>query len=623
MFKVLNVFLVAIFLASCSKVNDPTFDAVFDESLKGVVPDKTSVAFNPLKNVFWGDLHIHTGLSYDAYTFGVVAMPDDAYTYAKGGTIKHALDYPISLSRPLDFAAVTDHSEWLGTAKHVNGAMTNNNRLREVMASGNPLRITVNYFKTVFFQMGSGDTREENFGSQTDQTVSIQAWQQIQDAAARHNNPGVFTTFVGYEWTSMPNENNLHRNVIYRSENAPELPYSSIDSENPMDLWAELDAQRARGMESIAIPHNGNVSDGLMYNNVDYNGNAFTQEYTDARMRNEPISEILQVKGASETHPILSVDDEFANFEIHDLRLSSDGSQSKPKGSYVRDALRTGLEFSHNEGFNPYRFGFIGSSDGHGASAPVEEDSYHGKLPMGDGSAGIRLGETLLLPRKVNRGGMWSAMGLAAVWAEENTRASLFDSMRRKETYATSGPRIALRFFAGWQLPGDLLVRSDAIAQAYADAVAMGSDLNSTSKDKGSPEFIIWAMKDPIGANLDRAQIVKVWVDASGVSHEKVFNVAAADNRTVDSAGELTALQNTVDIKTASYSNSVGGNSIAMRWVDPEFDEMQSAAYYARVLEIFTPRWTTYDAMRLGVDAPEPSAIQERAISSAIWYQGL
>lgn len=623
MFKVLNVLLALVFLSSCSKVDDPTFDTVFDESLKGLVPDKTSVAFNPLKNVFWGDLHIHTGLSYDAYTFGVVAMPDDAYTYAKGGTIKHALDYPISLSRPLDFAAVTDHSEWLGTARHVNGAMTNNNRLREVMASGNPLRITINYFKTVFSQMGSHETREENFGSNTDQSVSIQAWQQIQDAAERHNNPGVFTTFVGYEWTSMPNENNLHRNVIYKSDKAPELPYSSIDSQNPMDLWAELDAQRALGMESIAIPHNGNVSNGLMYNNVDYSGNAFTQEYSDARMRNEPISEILQVKGASETHPILSVDDEFANFEIHDLRLSSDGSQSQPKGSYVRDALRTGLEFSHNEGFNPYRFGFIGSSDGHGASSPVEEDRYHGKLPMGDGSAGVRLGETLLLPRKVNRGGMWSAMGLAAVWAEENTRASLFDAMRSKETYATSGPRIALRFFAGWQLPDDLLVRNDAIAQAYAIAVPMGSDLKSPAADKGSPEFIIWAMKDPIGANLDRAQIVKVWVDANGVSHERVFNVAAADNRTIDSAGKLTALQNTVDIETASYSNSVGGNSIAIRWLDPEFDAKQSAAYYARVLEIFTPRWTTYDAMRLGVEAPEPSAIQERAISSAIWYQGL
>lgn len=620
--KIGFILFTTVFLAACSKVEDPTFDQVFDESTAGVVPDKPAVLFNPLKNVFWGDLHIHTGLSYDAYTFGVVAMPDDAYTYAKGGTIKHALDYPVSLSRPLDFAAVTDHSEWLGTARHINGPLTNNTRLREVMFSGNPLRITYNYFKTVFFQMGSDDTRKENFGSKTDQAVSIAAWQQILDAAERHNNPGVFTTFIGYEWTSMPNENNLHRNVIYKGSIVPDLPYSSVDSENPMDLWAELDSQRERGMESIAIPHNGNVSNGLMYNNVDYNGNAFSETYAATRMRNEPISEILQVKGASETHPILSVDDEFANFEIHDLRLSADGSQSQPKGSYVRDALRTGLEFSHNEGFNPYRFGFIGSSDGHNATAPVEEDSYHGKLPMGDGSAGIRLGKTLLLPKEVNRGGMWSAMGLAAVWAEENTRGSLFDAMRRKETYATSGPRISLRFFAGWQLPADILDRSDAIAVAYAKAVPMGSDLQS-SQQSNSPEFIVWAMKDPVGANLDRAQIVKVWVDDQGVSHEKVFNIAAADGRAINSEGELAAVESSVDVASATYTNAFGGPSIAVRWQDPTFKPEQSAAYYARVLEIPTPRWTTYDAMRLAVEAPQPTSLQERAISSAIWYEGI
>lgn len=618
--KILSAILLC--LAGCAKVDDPTFTDVFDESLAGVVPDKPASLFNPLKNVYWGDLHIHTALSYDAYTFGVVALPDDAYTYAKGGTIKHALDYPVSLSRPLDFAAVTDHSEWLGTARHINGPLTNNSDLREVMFSGNPFRITYNYFKTVFFQMGSDSTRKENFGAKTDQDISKAAWRQILDAADRHNNPGVFTTFIGYEWTSMPNENNLHRNVIYKNAMVPELPYSSVDSQNPKDLWAALDSQREQGMESIAIPHNANVSNGLMYSNTDYNGNAFDQDYAKTRMRNEPISEILQVKGASETHPILSADDEFANFEIHDLRLSADGSQSQPKGSYVRDALRTGLEFSHNEGFNPYRFGFIGSSDGHNATSPVEEHSYHGKLPMGDGSAGIRLGETLLLPEKVNRGGMWSAMGLAAIWAEENTRSSLFAAMRRKETYATSGPRIALRFFASWQWPNDILERSDAIAQAYANGVAMGGELKAQEVE-GGPVFVIWAMKDHLGANLDRAQIVKVWVDDKGISHEQVFDVAAADERVINANGELAAVKNTVDIASATYTNEFGGVSIAVLWQDPTFNPTQSAAYYARVLEIPTPRWSTYDAMRLAVEAPQPASLQERAISSAIWYDGL
>ncbi|MEE3240793.1 MAG: DUF3604 domain-containing protein [Pseudomonadota bacterium] len=614
-------YLYCIFsLMACSKVHDPSLEAQFEGSGDEFVEQMTEKTEpSALKNVYWGDLHIHTSLSYDAYTFGVTALPDQAYTFAKGGVIEHALGYPIRLSRPLDFAAVTDHAEWLGVARHANGPLVNNERLKKIVNSGNPLSITFNYFRTVISQMGDLQTRIDNFGSLANQSITDAAWQQIIDSAERHNSPGQFTAFIAYEWTSMPNEDNLHRNIIYRSRAVPNRPFSALDSEDPLALWQALEKQRSQGQDAIAIPHNANLSNGLMYGVNDFSGNAITPEYSALRLRNEPISEILQVKGASETHPLLSEQDEFANFEIHDLRLSADGTKSLPSGSYARDALRTGLVLDAKLGINPYQFGFIGSSDGHGASAPVEEASYHGKLPMGDGTAGIRLGETLLLPRDYNRGGMWSAMGLAAIWAEENTRESLFKAMQRKETYATSGPRIRLRFFAAESFPDHVLGAENWLAQAYKLGVPMGGQLVDIDSNSG-PEFIIYAEKDPLGANLDRAQIVKVWLDVDGQSHEKVYNVAAADQRQIDFQGNMPSLMSTVDVASASYDNSIGGVGLFARWKDPDFNSQQPAAYYARVIEIPTPRWTTYDAKILNVEAPAPQTLQERAISSAIWY---
>lgn len=607
-------------LTACSKVQDPSLEAQLEDSGEELV-DLTTQLTGPsaLKNVYWGDLHIHTSLSYDAYTFGVTALPDQAYTFAKGGTIEHALGYPIRLSRPLDFAAVTDHAEWLGVARHANGPLANNERLKKIVSSGNPLSITFNYFRTVISQMGDLQTRIDNFGGLANQSITDAAWQQTIDSAERHNSPGHFTSFIAYEWTSMPNEDNLHRNIIYRSSAVPNRPFSALDSEDPLALWQALEKQRSQGQDAIAIPHNANLSNGLMYGRNDFSGNAMTAEYSALRLRNEPISEILQVKGASETHPLLSEQDDFADFEIHDLRLSADGTKSLPSGSYARDALRDGLVLDAQLGINPYQFGVIGSSDGHGASAPVEESSYHGKLPMGDGTAGIRLGKTLMLPRDYNRGGMWSAMGLAAIWAEENTRESLFKAMQRKETYATSGPRIRLRFFAAESFPDQVLAAEDWLAQAYKLGVPMGGQLVNIDSGSG-PEFIIYAEKDPFGANLDRAQIVKVWLDSDGQSHEKVYNVAAADQRQIDFQGNMPAVVSTVDVASASYDNSIGGVGLFARWQDPDFNSQQLAAYYARVIEIPTPRWTTYDAKILNVEAPAPQTLQERAISSAIWY---
>ena len=612
---------------ACRHIDDPSLQPVSDPRYAEPPPKLREIGHDPLRNVFFGDLHVHTAYSYDAYTLGTRALPDDAYVYAKGGTIDHAVGYPIRAIRPLDFAAVTDHAEYLGVARDRDLADGQADAsLRDVLETGSPFRITAHFMRVALTKMGSGDTRDKSFGGGSAE-VATHAWQQIVEAAERHNQPGRFTAFIGYEWSSMPREDNLHRNVIYRSALVPKIPFSSLDSENPEDLWRALDNQRGKGMEMIAIPHNANVSNGMMYRDVTFDGSPLSSDYARRRMRNEPVSEIFQVKGSSETHPILSNTDEFAGFELYDQMLRAKGGLSEPKGSYARDAFETGLELSRRDGFNPYRFGVIGSSDSHNASSSVEEDNYHGKLPMIDGTVGIRLGLTLLLPRKQNRGARWSAAGLAAVWAEENTRESLFDAMRRKETYATSGPRMTVRFFGGWNFAVDLPNQEGWLASAYSDGVPMGGTL-SGDRDRPSPganaapRFVVVAAKDPIGANLDRIQVVKGWVDQHGKARERIYDVIASDGRQRNpQTNRVSPLESTVNTKTATYSNSIGANQLSVVWQDPDFDAKAEAFYYARVLEIPTPRWSTYDATKMGIDAPEPSAIQERAVTSAIWYQ--
>jgi hypothetical protein len=604
--------LMALSLAACSPVDDPTLFPAFDAATAAPAPEKAATDHNPDRNLYWGDLHIHTTFSTDAYTNGVRATPDDAYTFVKGGEISHAAGYGIRLGRPLDFAAVTDHSEYLGVLAATGPDLPLNRRnLRDRLLNDGRLELTLLFFQSMIgFDLK--DAIVEGW-----EEITRDTWREVVASAERHNDPGRFTAFVGYEWSSMPEGRNLHRNVIYRGTDVPERPYSSIDSEDPRDLWTALEAQRQAGMDNLAIPHNGNVSDGRMYDRVMFDGGAMDAGYAERRMQNEPISEIFQVKGSSETHPILSGEDEFAGFEIYDTVLHESQDDSRPQGSYARDALRAGLEMSHGEGFNPYRFGVIGSSDGHNASAPVEEDNYHGKLPLMDGSAALRLGLAMYYLPSATR---WSAAGLAAVWAEENTRDALFDAMRRKETYATSGPRIAVRFFGGWGYPADLLQRTDWIERAQHNGVPMGGDL--PAKDAAAPSFAVWAIRDPDSGNLDRVQIVKGWVDASGRSREKVFDVAWSGGRGIDAAsGRLPQVGNTVDPTTATYRNTIGSEQLAAVWTDPEFDPGREAFYYARVIEIPTPRWSTYDALALGVEAPEPSSLQERAVTSAIWYR--
>ena len=614
----LVAFLVAglTAIAGCT-VDDPSLDPPADPAFEAPPPQLPDRGHSQERNVFWGDLHIHSSHSYDAYTMGVRALPEDVYKFTQGGTIRHALGYPIRASRPLDFAAVTDHAEFLGMARALDEADgIEKEPLESIIRTGNPLKITWNFFSTMNAEMVTPNTRETRFEN-ADRDHSLSAWKEIVETAERFNQPGRFTTFIGYEWTSMPGEQNLHRNVIYRGSKVPSYPFSSHDSDNPEDLWRALELQREAGMEAIAIPHNGNVSNGRMYEATMFDGSPMDAKYAALRTRNEPISEILQVKGSSETHPVLSTDDEFAGFEIYNTMLSASGDDSEPKGSYARDALRTGLEMSERHGFNPFQFGVIGSSDSHNASSSVEEDAYHGKLPMLDGSAGLRLGETMLVPESLRRGATWSAAGLAAVWAEENTRGSLFDAMRRRETYATSGPRITLRFFGGADLEESMLGSADLERRAYAAGVPMGAELPASDR---APRFLVTALKDPLGANLDRIQIIKGWVDAQGVSHEKIWNVAASGARKPDAeTGRLADVGNTVNVAEASYTNSIGAAALTAFWEDPEFDPAQEAFWYARVLEIPTPRWSTYDAKVLGVEAPQPTSIRERAISSAIW----
>jgi hypothetical protein len=601
-------------LSACSPIEDPTLYPEFDPASAAKPLPGTASGFNTERNLYWGDLHVHTGFSTDAYTNGVRATPDDAYIFFKGGEIKHAAGYGIKMRRPLDFAAVTDHSEYLGVLWATKPDIPlNRAALRDHLLNNGRLRNTL----LVAENMLTFDL--ENAITPGWETHTKNAWGEIVAAAERNNDPGTFTAFVGYEWTSMPEEQNLHRNVIYRGANVPELPYSSVDSDDPRDLWAALQKQRQQGMHAFAIPHNGNVSNGKMYDSVMFDGAGMNADYAAMRMEYEPISEIFQVKGSSETYPSLSPTDEFAGFEIYDTQLARHQNDSTPKGSYMRDALRVGLEMSHAEGFNPYRFGVIGSSDGHNASSPVEEDNYHGKLPLLDATAGLRLGVSTYYPDTFPGGPRWSAAGLAAVWAEENTRESLFDAMRRKETFATSGPRILVRFFGGWNFSRQLVAQTNWIDTADKSGVPMGGTL--PTKTAETPQFAVWAIRDPESGNLDRVQVVKGWVDKNGVSHEKVFNVAWSGNRQLDAKGNLPPVGNTVDVANASYTNSIGSDQLAVVWQDSEFDPLLEAFYYARVIEIPTPRWTTFDAKRLGITAPEPTSLQERAVTSAIWYQ--
>ena len=462
-----------------------------------------------------------------------------------------------------------------------------------------------------------------------DAEISKAAWAEIVAAAERHNDPGRFTTFIGYEFTSSgPAFENLHRNVIYRGSDAPEIPFTALDAEdgNPEDLWDWMDTERSAGRELLAIPHNSNGSNGWMFQPSTFNGQPLTAEYAAQRSRNEPLVEITQVKGTSDTHPALSPNDEWADFEIMPLRVASE-LRSQPDGSYVRQALRRGLEFLEREGFNPFRFGFIGSSDTHNAAGSFEEYNYWSKTGMTDATPQLRgsvpLDEAGPEGETYAQGAAqyWGAAGLAGAWAEANTREAIFAAFQRRETFATSGPRIPVRFFAGFDYGDDLLSRSDAIAHAYATGVPMGAEL-AASADR-TPTFYAWASRAPDSAPLQRLQIVKGWTTQDNTA-EKVFDVACAGGVSPDPASHRCPDNNaTVDLATCAFSEDSGAGELMAVWSDPEFDASERAFYYVRVLENPTCRWSTWDAIRAGVPPREGmhATIQERAWSSPIWYE--
>jgi hypothetical protein len=579
------------------------------------------VSTHPLREAYFGNLHVHTAWSFDAYINGAIAGPDEAYRWAKGEAIPGGHGTPdLKILRPLDWYSVGDHAEYLGALPQMAepGSPASKHPLAAAITGDDPEASFAAYTEIL-----DGISNRRNDDILGDPELARNAWSMMADIADRHYEPGTFTTFAGFEWTSNPDWRNLHRVVIFRgTENIAKRPFSAIDSDREEDLWAWMDLQRENGAELLAVPHNGNASDGLMFPiGTSYGGSDLDSTYAETRMRNEPLYELTQIKGTSETLPVLSPNDEFANFEIWDYTLASTATPPEKKvGGYMREALIRGLALQADGKGNPFKYGFIGDSDTHNSAAAVEEDNYTGKFGFENDPKHRLEGPPGVSEAGAKQVREFSSGGLAAVWAEANTREAIFDAMVRKETFATSGPRMKVRLFAGWDYPENIMSGANWLQAAYDGGVPMGSDL-SAAADNGAPTLLVAAIKEPDGANLDRIQIVKGWVE-NGKQMERIFDVALSDNRQPDGSGTVESVGNTVDVATASYSNDIGAAELMTAWTDPEFDPAVPAVYYARVLQIPTPRWSTYDAAKLGVDVPDglPASIQERAWTSPIWY---
>lgn len=579
---------------------------------------------DPLPQLYWGDTHLHTALSADAHTMETRLSADEAYRLARGEQVTADNGMAVRLRRPLDFLAVSDHAEYLG----VYTALENNDQRlaswplgrrwlahRQAGNSGMPDGLK-------FGQVVQSQAQEFHVPD----ALRASVWRDAAGVADRYNEPGLFTAFVAYEWTSMVTGDNLHRVVLYRDGAAlagEELPFTAQHSTDPEDLWAALASYEQRtGGQVLAIAHNGNVSNGRMFAPTRLSGEPMDSDYASRRARWEPVYEVTQLKGDGETHPALSPEDEFADFETWDrgnILLSRDKEPWMLPYEYARSALREGLRHEADLGVNPFKFGLIGSTDSHTGLSTADEDNFFGKFALDEPSPD-RLHKKMAHVLQEN----WElgASGLAAVWARDNTREALFDAIRRREVYATTGPRIQVRFFGGWDFkPGDEL-RGDYAVQAYRKGVPMGSDL-VRAEGREAPTFLVAAARDPEGANLDRVQIIKGWLDAAGETHETIHDVALSDGRHVDpESGEVEPVGNTVDVVAASYTNTIGAPELAVVWRDPDFDPEQRAFYYVRVLEIPTPRWTTYDARFFGTALAEhiPRVVQDRAYTSPIWY---
>jgi hypothetical protein len=647
---------LALALVSQSALAEETYSPYVDQAH----PDR----------VYWGDTHVHSSLSADAYAMGSRVTPDTAYRFAKGETVTTSSAQTARLSRPLDFLMVADHAENMGVMSRIAAGDPDllstehgKNTARGFKDNTVPTRDVINA-KTAeeHYRLMSGVMSVKNgwkldYG--VDERFRRSIWDEVIETAEQHNDPGTFTAFIGFEWSG---DVMLHRNVIF--EGGPEqarqtFPYSNKESQDVEDLWAYLDEFDQRvGGKVLAIPHNSNLARGRMFALTNFNMQPLTKAYAKTRARWEPLLEVTQNKGDSETHPLVSPDDEFADFETQGKFANvAAGKQSKPAAqskapkkasagkktpaqtqakapqkkpakavdwqeapeqspvelaaqSYARSALKLGMDQQSKLGTNPFKFGMIGSTDSHTGLTTGYEDNFWGGLGVAEPSQ--------------YRAAIFShdnASGYAAVWAHENTRASLFAAMRRKETYATTGPRMTVRFFGGWDYATDDAIRPDLARLGYAKGVPMGGDLTVAPAGQ-SPNFLIRAVKDPDGANLDRVQVIKGWRDTTGALHEQVYDVALSDERKLNAKGKAEPVGNTVNVAEASYTNSIGDPELAIVWTDPNFNAKEAAFYYVRVLEIPTPRWTAYDAKRYGIDLPEetPMITQDRAYTSPIWY---
>ena len=574
--------------------------------------------------VFFGDTHLHTSWSTDVGLAGATLGPDVAYRVSRGEEVMSHLGWRIKLNRPLDFLVVADHAENLGLADFIRRsdpillANETGKRWHDMNKSGNGFEAFMEWVRA-----GSVDMINEP-------RMAEAVWARVVENADQYYQPGVFTTFHGFEWSSHPNGNNVHRVVIFRDagdRTSQVLPYSQFNSVDAEDLWAYMAGYEDQtGGRVLAIPHNGNLSNGLMFDVETYSGQPLTGAYARTRIRFEPIVEVTQMKGDGEAHPLLSPDDEFADFEKMDAG-NLDGTVPKtpdmlPK-EYARPALLEGLRLEQRLGVNPFKFGMIGSTDSHTALPTTREENTFSKAHIVEPRAD-RFEYTLIegaVPELSTFSVDIGASGLAAVWARENTREAIWDAMERKEVYATTGTRLTVRVFGGWDFQKDEVQRPDFARQGYRRGVPMGGDLSNAPGGE-APKFMIRALRDPDGANLDRIQVIKGWLDAGGETHERIYDVACSDDRAVRNRRCERPVGNTVDIEDASYTNTIGEPLLGAFWEDPDFDPSQSAFYYVRVLEIPTPRWTAYDAKFFDVEMPEGTVmeLQDRAYTSPIWY---
>ena len=586
------------------------------------------------QRVFWGDTHVHTSFSTDAGMVGNRLGPDEAYRFARGEMVVASSGVRARLQRPYDFLVVADHAENLGLAPMI--AEKNPDLLRLEFGKKIAGLVYDGKFGDAYALWGQGmATRTDPLKGQEALTRTM--WERLTASAEKFNEPGKFTALIGFEWTSSPGGNNLHRNVVFRDgkhEADQIIPMSNYDSSDPEDLWKWMAAYEAKtGGRVLAIPHNGNLSNGLMFDDVTFaDKKAIDRDYAERRMRWEPVYEVTQMKGDGEAHPALSPNDEFADYGTWDK--GSFGPDPKTPDmlprEYAREALKRGMRYEEKLGVNPFKFGVIGSTDTHTSLSTTEENNYFGKATPAEPSADAGRFQEKITGFLAKPGGpditmrhfQTLAAGLAAVWATDNTREALWDALSRKEVYATTGTRMTVRVFAGWDFEAADVQRPDFARTGYLRGVPMGGDL-SKAPDGKAPTFAIRALRDVDGANLDRVQIVKGWLDSKGAMHEQVYDVMCSDKRAINDKHRCAkAVGNTVDVKTATYTNSIGDALMMAYWKDPAFDPKQRAFYYVRVLEIPTPRWTTYDAAFFGVELPKdvPPTHQERAYTSPIWY---